>query len=222
MSMTNDELVEVIEREAETSPVKADGDASPHGDYKVWVHGQESRDNYRKILNALPAIIKDQLAMTELLDRLLGVVAEQQIEIARLSSKIEAVTKASIEVKTQENMNDIVAELADKGCDISNAEVDIKLEGSSSYVTEDREDRLERSSENEAYETNVTGGIEIILNQLGGLSFGYDRKASEAQRKYKKLTLLRNRDVKSRYEGHMRIKFGKVTGAKKSKSWLRK
>src|SRR5208283_1358240 len=123
--MSNDDLVEIIERQVGKSHILADGNPSWNGDYRFWVHGETARDDYIKILNFLPAIIEDHLAMTGLLDKLLGVVAEQQIEIARLSSEIEEVRNASITVKAQANMHDLINKLAEKGCDITDAEIKI-------------------------------------------------------------------------------------------------
>jgi hypothetical protein len=210
--MRNNELVKSIEREAETSPIKTDDAPSRHGDYRFWVHGETSRNNYITILNSLPAIIKDHLAMTGLLNRLLGVVAQQQIEINQLSFQIEELRRAAISVKVQENINDSIRRLTAQGSDVTDGQVTVKLSGTSAYKSEDAEDIQTGTSHGESGEINVTGEVQTLLKLLAGLSFGYSDKTSRTAQSVEKLVRQRIRSGERSYQGDIHISFGSVTG----------
>lgn len=210
--MADKNLIAAVRRQVGKQPIYGDVTPDTEGDYKLWVRGEKARNDYQTILNGLPAMMQDHITQSNILQKILGIVAQQQIAINRLSFENEELRRANVALKLQENFNDSLDRISANGRDITDNEVTLKFTAESDLRSEDALDSQSGSSHNESVEMNITGEIQSVLKLLEGLSLGYSDKESRTAQYFEKLATQRMRSIHRSYQGDIHIRVGSITG----------
>jgi hypothetical protein len=172
---------------------------------------EDSEDDAMTILNYLPEVVQDHLAMAKAVTGLLKVVAQQQFQIEELSERLENSLRAKIGVQVQENMQDLIRELVAQGRDVTKVEAIVKIDAEVKTEEETKTKARTESSEDTATAirgAGELGGVAAILAKLNLIAEVSRESLSEVKQLVTKNS---HREMKQRYRGDTIIRIGSIT-----------
>jgi hypothetical protein len=207
------ELVGAIERRAKTKN-GLDVAYYPDDDSVCYlaVDSEKRGNDATTVLNYLPEVVQDHLKLTEAVQMLLGVVAQQQLQIQVLQRRLEAVVQGTIAVKLQNDLHAVLKELAEKGCDVTSLKTHVTMSASSRSLTETQ---THQTTESRWWQDSAAG----VQAEIGGIieaisKFNVHASHHTAQKERVKQTLLQAKmqSVETNVQGEIKIE-GSITGA---------
>jgi hypothetical protein len=163
------------------------------------VRGEKRAQDATIILNYLPEVVHDHLALSQTVVGLLKVVARQQQQIQELSTKLETAVAAKVALGAKENTQEFIRDLVNSGHRVKGAELVVEIEASAETVKAER--KLEKESVEELRE---------LAGALVSLTFGVEASGTyqkEVKRLLDESSFLAE---KIHHRGNVKLKFDEI------------
>jgi hypothetical protein len=173
---------------------------------------EDLADDFVTILRWLPEVVNDVEKTLEIITRLFSIMAIQQEQLAELNKRVEEVVRANIAIKIHENVNDIILQLAQLGCEIEDHEINVKMSATVSNETLENKQEHVQDIKSRFLQTQLGTEISGIIGLLANLEIVGTATKNRLRKIERSIESQIRRSAAESYAGDLTIKFGSLKG----------
>ena len=182
--------------------------------WRLEANSSQNHDDYITMLNYLPNLMNDTEKLSDIVISLVGIIIQQQQEMIELKNLVKNAILNKTTVTVQDNFNQQIEKLVDKNRDIENAEIQAEIHAEIDNQSEEDYSFEEHNKEFNYHSKQVSGGLKGLLSILASLEFSSQSEDAYLNDSMKKMDEKINTSQKSKFEGKLIAKIGKITKSK--------